>query len=94
MNNIDWSKKITPAIRAAERESALRNKRDEELKKSGWLIERHRDELEHLSTTTLSAEQYAELQTYRHQLRDWPAQPGWPDIDMPPEPDWLTELKK
>ena len=91
MSNIDWSLKITPAMRADERAKSVRAQRDAELEKSGWLVERHRDELEHLGATTLSAEQYAELQTYRQQLRDWPVQTGWPDIDMPAPPAWLEQ---
>lgn len=71
-----------------------RYQRDNILKSQQWIIERHRDELEHLIATTLTAEQYTELQTYRQQLRDWPAQPGWPDIEMPAPPDWLALLLK
>ncbi|PNO60463.1 phage tail assembly chaperone [Aeromonas caviae] len=82
--------KVKPQIS----ESWYRDNRDIELSKTEWIVARHRDELEHLTETTLSTEQYTELQSYRQQLRDWPAQPGWPDIDMPPEPDWLAELKK
>lgn len=93
MSNIDWSQKITPAMRVTERAKSVRAQRDAELAKSGWLVERHRDELEHLTATTLTASQYAELQTYRQQLRDWPAQQGWPDIDMPNTPDWLMNNK-
>lgn len=94
MSNIDWSQKITPAMRAAEYAETVRAQRNVELANSGWLVERHRDELEHHTATTLTAEQYTELQIYRHRLRDWPARPGWPDIDMPRPPDWLAELTK
>ena len=68
--------------------------RDAELDASSWLVERHRDEVEHLTSTSLSSDNYSELQVYRQKLRDWPAQHDWPDIDMPPAPDWLAELKK
>lgn len=94
MSNIDWSQKITSAMRAAERAKTVRAQRDAELTKSGWIVERHRDELERLTATTLTAEQYTELQTYRQQLRDWPAQPGWPNIEMPTPPDCLALLLK
>lgn len=94
MIDIDWSKKITPQMLAAEHAQSTRANRDYELAKSGWLIERHRDELDAGIATTLSAERYAELQAYRQQLRDWPAQPGWPDIDMPTQPEWLAQLLK
>ncbi|WP_421240149.1 phage tail assembly chaperone [Aeromonas enteropelogenes] len=94
MNNIDWSQKITPSMRAAEIAKSVRALRDSKLSESGWLVERHRDELEHLTSTALSAEQYVELQAYRQQLRDWPEQPGWPNIEMPSPPDWLALLLK
>lgn len=93
MSNVDWSQKITPTMRASERAKTVRAKRDSELEKSNWIVERHRDELEHLTTTTLTAKQYTELQAYRQKLRDWPAQSGWPDIDMPNAPDWLMNDK-
>lgn len=92
MSNIDWSQKITPSMREAERAKSVRAQRDAKLYESGWLVDRHRDELEHLTATSLSAEQYVELQTYRQQLRDWPEQTGWPDIDIPAPPNWLTPL--
>lgn len=92
MSNIDWSKKITPAMRAVEHAETVRAQRDVELVNSGWLVERHRDEMEYHTATTLTAEQYTELQTYRQRLRDWPAQPGLPDINRPLPPDWLAEL--
>lgn len=76
----------------SERATDARLIRDAELVKTGWLIERHRDELEHLAGTTLSPQQYSELQTYRQQLRDWPARPHWPDIDMPSTPSWLGDM--
>lgn len=79
---------------ADEKSISSRMLRDSVLNNISWIIERHRDELEAGIATTLSVERYAELQSYRQQLRDWPAQPGWPDIEMPPAPDWLAELKK
>lgn len=94
MSIIDWSQKITPAMQSAEHAKSVRTRRDAELAKSGWIVERHRDELEHLPDTTLAASQYTDLQNYRQQLRDWPAQPGWPDIDMPSAPEWLPALIK
>lgn len=94
MIEIDWSKKITPQMLVAKHAQSVRANRDSELEKSGWLLERHRDELGIGIATTLSAENYAELLLYRHRLRDWPAQPDWPNIDMPMAPEWLaTHIK-
>ncbi|WP_421196630.1 phage tail assembly chaperone [Aeromonas enteropelogenes] len=75
-------------------ESWYRENRDIELSKTEWIVSRHRDEMEAGTEATLSTEKYTELQSYRQKLRDWPAQPGWPDIDMPAAPDWLSALKK
>jgi len=56
------------------------------------LVSRHRDEVEEGSETSLAAEQYAELQSYRRQLRDWPQGTQFPLIEhRPTAPQWLTE---
>lgn len=87
-----WVEPPPPSLE--ERKDMARGKRDAILNATSWVVERHRDELSTETTTTLTSLQFDELQSYRQQLRDWPAQPGWPDIDMPPSPDWLAELKK
>ncbi|WP_421308950.1 hypothetical protein [Aeromonas veronii] len=94
MNTIDWSKTITPAIRAAEREANARSDRDACIASSIWVIERHRGQIDLLCDTSITDGQYKELLLYHQALRDWPDQPSWPDIEMPPAPDWLSELKK
>lgn len=71
-----------------------RGQRDLAISGSVWLVERHNGQMRLDAKTSLSENQFAELLAYHQALRDWPSQPGWPDIDMPPEPDWLTELKK
>ncbi|MHA7123970.1 phage tail assembly chaperone [Achromobacter xylosoxidans] len=56
------------------------------------LVQRHRDELEDGTSTTLSAEQYQELQVYRHALREWPEAEGFPSTDLRPvAPAWLSQ---
>ncbi|CUK21558.1 phage tail assembly chaperone [Achromobacter xylosoxidans] len=56
------------------------------------LVQRHRDELENGANTTLSAEQYQELQVYRHALREWPETEGFPSTDLRPvAPAWLPQ---
>lgn len=65
--------------------------RDAQLLVTDGVVSRHRDELEEGVTTTLTAEQYAELQAYRRALRDWPADGEFPLREhRPPAPDWLA----
>ncbi|KAA5924247.1 phage tail protein [Achromobacter xylosoxidans] len=55
-------------------------------------VQRHRDELEDGPNTTLSAEQYQELQVYRHALREWPETEGFPAAALRPvSPAWLSQ---
>lgn len=65
--------------------------RDGEIARINWLRDRHRDEMEAGSqSTSLSAAQYVQLQTYIQALRDWPANPSFPDVSTRPvAPDWL-----
>ncbi|MBI6621922.1 tail fiber assembly protein [Pseudomonas corrugata] len=65
--------------------------RDRQLIFTDPLISRHRDEVEEGVATTLTPEQYAELQEYRRALRGWPEAGKFPLIDhRPPPPSWLT----
>ncbi|WP_431092604.1 phage tail protein [Pseudomonas brassicacearum] len=64
--------------------------RDNQLSLTDGVVTRHRDELEEGVVTTLTAEQYAELQTYRRALRNWPEAGEFPLTDhRPPIPAWL-----
>ncbi|WYX15055.1 phage tail assembly chaperone [Achromobacter xylosoxidans] len=55
------------------------------------LVQRHRDEFEDGADTTLSADQYQELQAYRRALRDWPEMPSFPSAELrPTAPAWLA----
>jgi hypothetical protein len=66
--------------------------RDAEIESIKWLRERHRDELEFVSKTTLDSEQYKELMTYLQQLRDWPVTEGFPDAAARPvRPLWIAD---
>ena len=72
------------------RERAIR---DRALLLTDPLISRHRDELEAERPTTLTAEQYKQLQGYRQDLRDWPESQHFPAIEYrPAQPAWLAEL--
>ncbi|ANI54418.1 phage tail protein [Pseudomonas sp. DR 5-09] len=66
--------------------------RDVQLSVTDALVARHRDELEEGGSTYLTAEQYAELQAYRRQLRDWPQGSQFPLAEHRPiAPPWLIE---
>ncbi|WJM53929.1 phage tail assembly chaperone [Pseudomonas asiatica] len=66
--------------------------RDAQLLATDGIVSRHRDELEAGVTTTLTDEQYAELQAYRRELRDWPSDGSFPSINERPQaPVWLAE---
>lgn len=84
------------ALRAAQTTAADlaadgRAWRDAEVTASQWLVERHRDQVETSTATTLTTEQYSALQVYRQALRDWPTADGFPaDSSRPAAPDWLA----
>lgn len=62
--------------------------RDTKLTATNWLVERHREEQE-TGTTTLTAQQCAELLAYRQALRDVPQQAGFPEsIQWPAIPEF------
>lgn len=64
--------------------------RDAQLALTDPFVSRHRDELEEGSETSLTPDQYAELQSYRRQLRDWPQASDSPSTEQRPfVPSWL-----
>ncbi|WP_072410651.1 phage tail protein [Pseudomonas sp. NFACC04-2] len=66
--------------------------RDGQLVVTDGMVARHRDELEEGRETTLSVEQYSELQTYRRTLRNWPERKEFPLVDHRPiTPSWLLK---
>ncbi|MBC3207929.1 hypothetical protein HU755_14095 [Pseudomonas sp. SWRI111] len=70
---------------------AARAWRDAEVIRVTWLRDRHRDENEIGSDTTLTAEQYAELLAYIKALRDWPAALEFPaEESRPVVPEWVA----
>lgn len=83
-----------PPLSKEQVESSARAARDEAIASSMWIAERHRSEVSIGAESTITEQQYIQLLTYHQSLRDWPAQPGWPEIDMPTEPDWLECMKK
>jgi len=66
--------------------------RDAELSSFMWLRERHRDQLEIATATTLTSEQFKELLVYMQSLRDWPQSPDFPQAEhRPVAPSWIAE---
>ncbi|MCU7649456.1 hypothetical protein [Pseudomonas piscis] len=73
-------------------ENDERRWRDEELFSVIWLRERHRDQLEIETPTTLTSDQFKELLTHIQVLRNWPQSPDFPQIEhRPVPPPWLAE---
>lgn len=82
-----------PGPTLEELKSRERVLRDRALLLTDPLISRHRDQVEAGRPTTLTAEQYKELQGYRQDLRDWPESEHFPVIEYRPvQPAWLAEL--
>lgn len=68
-----------------------RSWRTAQLAATDGLVARDRDELEDGGGTTLTTEQYAELQTYRRELRGWPQASFFPFSEhRPVAPRWLA----
>ncbi|PZU74150.1 MAG: phage tail protein [Brevundimonas sp.] len=67
-----------------------RRRRDLEVDRLRWLIERHRDEIALGLTTTLTPEDFTLVLQHLQALRDVPEQPGFPEqIDWPELPPEL-----
>lgn len=81
-----------PPMSSEETEAVERVWRDSQLALTDPLVSRHRDEIEEGGATTLASRQYAELQAYRRQLRDWPQGEQFPLAEHRPiTPAWLIE---
>jgi hypothetical protein len=80
---------IAPVLSSIESE---RMWRDSELLELTWLRERHRDQLDIDTPTTLSDELFKDLLRYVQSLRDWPQAPEFPDSQYRPvAPSWIAE---
>ena len=81
-----------PGPTLEEQKARERAIRDRVLLLTDPLISRHRDELEAERPTSITGEQYKQLQGYRQDLRDWPESEHFPTIEFRPEqPAWLTD---
>lgn len=82
-----------PPASAEDLAEQERKWRDAELLAVTWLRDRHRDQLDIGSDTTLSAEQFAELLVYMQALRDWPQSDAFPSTEQRPVPPaWIADL--
>lgn len=80
-----------PGPTLEEQKARERAIRDRVLLLTDPLISRHRDEVEAERPTTLTAEQYKQLQGYRQDLRDWPESADFPlQEKRPGAPAWLA----
>ncbi|WP_455928805.1 phage tail protein [Pseudomonas fluorescens] len=80
-----------PPLDAEALAEAERTWRDAQLALTDPLVSRHRDELEEGIPTSLTAEQYIDLQAYRRQLRNWPQGAEFPLAEhRPAAPGWLA----
>ncbi|QHC88707.1 phage tail assembly chaperone [Pseudomonas chlororaphis] len=82
-----------PAVDGRARSEAFeRVWRGQQLTQTDPVVTRHRDELEDGSETTLTSEQYAQMQAYRRGLRDWPEKGEFPLAEhRPVAPPWLAD---
>jgi hypothetical protein len=79
-----------PPPTRAEQADMKRAQRDAALKSTDWLVARHQDEKLIGDGTTLTADQFTALLKYRQALRDIADAPGWPNIDLPASPVFLS----
>ncbi|UZD97405.1 phage tail assembly chaperone [Pseudomonas corrugata] len=80
-----------PAATTEELAATERKWRDAQVTATEWLMTRHRDEQDMQVPTTLTDEQFAQLLSYRQELRDWPQAPAFPDqAGRPLALSWLS----
>ncbi|OPG73067.1 phage tail protein [Pseudomonas ogarae] len=80
-----------PSATNEELAAAERKWRDGQVSATEWLVTRHRDEQDMQVPTTLTADQFAQLLSYRQELRDWPLALDFPhQTGRPKELSWLS----
>lgn len=70
----------------AKGEAQVRAERDASLSATDWLMSRHRDEQALSLPPSLTELQFAGLLAYRQQLRELPADPAFPNVELPTAP--------
>lgn len=82
----------SPSLDSEELAAIERAWRDAQLVLTDPLVSRHRDEVEEGGATSITVDQYSELQVYRRALRNWPEAGEFPLVDhRPPAPSWLAD---
>ncbi|OJA63819.1 phage tail protein [Burkholderia ubonensis] len=81
-----------PAPTRADVAASMRSKRDSAMDATDWLVSRHQDEKLIGSGTTLTSVQFSTLIKYRQALRDISDADGWPYIELPAAPDFVTAI--
>jgi hypothetical protein len=76
----------------AQMADMMRAKRDSALTGTDWLVARHQDEKLIGDGTTLLSDQFTALLKYRQALRDLADATGWPYVDLPAAPAFLTAI--
>lgn len=66
--------------------------RDIALKATDWLVSRHQDEKLIGNGTSLTVDQFTALLKYRQALRDLADAAGWPNVDLPAAPAFVTAI--
>ena len=81
-----------PYVAVIDQPAVERAWRDAELERIKWLRERHRDQQELQTPTTLSNEQFSQLLAYLQELRDWPQSEAFPESEeRPVAPSWVID---
>ncbi|KVP78217.1 phage tail protein [Burkholderia ubonensis] len=80
-----------PPPTRAEVAAAKRAERDSALGATDWLVARHQDEKLLGNGTTLTAEQFVMVLSYRQLLRECSEMPNWPDVTLPSPPPFVSE---
>lgn len=65
------------------------NQRNKQLTKTDWIVIRHNEQVLLGNNTNLSDIEYKEVLKYRQELRDFPTQLAFPNIDLPQKPVFL-----
>ncbi|HDR9201028.1 TPA: phage tail protein [Burkholderia vietnamiensis] len=93
---LDPSKRVVlidpPAPSREDVAVSMRGKRDSAMDATDWLVSRHQDEKLIGNGTTLTAAQFSILIKYRQALRDISGADGWPYVDLPTAPDFVTAI--
>ncbi|KVO34158.1 hypothetical protein [Burkholderia ubonensis] len=82
---------VPPPPTRGEIAAAKRAERDSALGATDWLVARHQDEKLLGNGTTLTAEQFVMVLSYRQLLRECSEMPNWPDVTLPSPPPFVSE---